>query len=102
VTRPMPQCERCAIRSYQKLENDCADAERRVAEAEKQMDMLKAAAAPVIGVLKWRDEIIKKRAGLATHCHDVVILQCWNGECYRVTTSQIELLARLCGEGLCD
>ena len=35
MTRPMTQCERCAIRSYQKLENDCADAERRLIELQE-------------------------------------------------------------------
>ena len=32
MPKSITQCERCAIRSYQRVEGDCADAERRLAE----------------------------------------------------------------------
>ena len=32
MSRPMTQCERCAIRSYQRVEDDCADAQRELTE----------------------------------------------------------------------
>jgi hypothetical protein len=46
--RPMTQCERCAIRSYQQVENDCADAERRLAKADAELAAFRAEAAPIV------------------------------------------------------
>ena len=36
MSRPMPQCERCNLRSYQTIENECADLHARCNKIERE------------------------------------------------------------------